>query len=325
MARARTATAEVLVGVVPAEVSQAPEMVRSSAVTTEVNGTVSYNVLDDYISPTGDDLYLAAATGSSTDVVSFRPDGTITYRNTGTGAGTDTSVEFVISDGVEQTAGRLTVAIAPADSTTPGGVSVLRHRGGRHRGHRQPAAPSGHRGGPTGDDQHRPARAGQRGGHGPTRSGDRDGCCHGHHCRQLLLHLRGGNGWPRRHRGAASGFPRTERLGQSRGPDDGHRLSGPRRPDRSRPARQRHRSRRSGAGGPRGRSPRRVPGHCGRRRPAPGPGLRAPHPARHRGVRLFGVRRRQHPGRTDSDRSGTRSASASRPAGVPDHRNRPRR
>ena len=29
---------------------------------------MSYNVLDDYVSPTGDDLYLAAATGDSTDV-----------------------------------------------------------------------------------------------------------------------------------------------------------------------------------------------------------------------------------------------------------------
>lgn len=117
--RGGTATARVLVAVVPAEISRAPEMVRTSAVTTEVNGTVSYNILDDYLSPTGDDLYLAAATGSSTDVLSFRPDGTITYRSTGAGVGTDASVDVVISDGVEQTAGRLTVAIAPADSTTP--------------------------------------------------------------------------------------------------------------------------------------------------------------------------------------------------------------
>ncbi len=117
--RGGTATARVVVGVVPADVTKQPELVRSSAVTTEVNGTVSYNVLDDYVSPTGDDLYLTAATVDSTDVVSYRPDGTITYRNTGTGAGADTSVEFVISDGVKQASGRLTIAIAPADSTTP--------------------------------------------------------------------------------------------------------------------------------------------------------------------------------------------------------------
>ena len=117
--RGGTATARVLVAVVPTAVHTPPEMVRSSAVTTEVNGSVSYNVLDDYTSPTGDDLYLASASGDSNDVVSFRPDGSITYRNTGTGGGTDASVEFVVSDGFEQTRGRLTVAIAPADSTTP--------------------------------------------------------------------------------------------------------------------------------------------------------------------------------------------------------------
>jgi hypothetical protein len=117
--RGGTATARVLVTVLSAEVTIPPEMVRRSAVTTEVNGTISYNVLDDYRSPTGDDLFLTSATGDSTDVVSFRPDGSITYRNTGSGAGTEAAVDFVVSDGVKQTEGRLTVAIAPADSTTP--------------------------------------------------------------------------------------------------------------------------------------------------------------------------------------------------------------
>ena len=117
--RGGTATAKVRVQVIPTATTEAPEMVRRSAVTTEVNGTASYNVLDDYTSPTGDDLFLTSATGDSADVVAFRPDGTITYRNTGTGAGTDATVDFVVSDGSEQTRGRLTVAIAPADSTTP--------------------------------------------------------------------------------------------------------------------------------------------------------------------------------------------------------------
>jgi hypothetical protein len=117
--RGGTASAKVLVGVVPSELSKPAERVRRSAATTEVNGTVSYNVLDDFVSPTGDDLYLLAATTDSGDVVSFRPDGTVTYRNTGTGGGTDRTVEVVISDGVEQAPGTLTVAIAPAQSTTP--------------------------------------------------------------------------------------------------------------------------------------------------------------------------------------------------------------
>ena len=126
--------------------------------TTEVNGTVSYNVLDDYVSPTGDDLYLAAATGDSTDAVSFRPDGTITYRNTGTGAGTDTSVEFVVSDGVEQTSGPADGRDRPGRFDHAGGLPVVHHGGGRIRGDRQPAAPGGQRGGAAGRDQHRSTR-----------------------------------------------------------------------------------------------------------------------------------------------------------------------
>ena len=46
---------------VPPETTNEPKRVRRSVATTEVNGTVSYNVLDDYYSPVGDDLYLQSA------------------------------------------------------------------------------------------------------------------------------------------------------------------------------------------------------------------------------------------------------------------------
>ena len=114
-----TATARLQIRVVPPEVGAEPQRIRRSAATTEVNGTVSYNVLDDFVSPTGDDLFLVSANADSTDAVSFRPDGTVTCKNTGLGAGTDSQVEFVVSDGTQQTAGTLTVAIAPERSTTP--------------------------------------------------------------------------------------------------------------------------------------------------------------------------------------------------------------
>ena len=114
-----TAVARVLVQVAPPERTEPPERVRRSAATTEVNGTVSYNVLDDFRSPTGDDMFLLSAVSEGLGEVSFRSDGAITFRSDGTGAGTDAVVRFVVSDGVEQTAGTLTVAIAPPDSTTP--------------------------------------------------------------------------------------------------------------------------------------------------------------------------------------------------------------
>ena len=113
-----TASARVAITVQPAAVTDPPEPVRRSAVSTEVGGTVSYNVLDDMVSPTGDDLYLVSAATDGADVVSSRPDGTITYRNTGAGVGTDVPVDFVVSDGVEQASGTLTVSVAPAGSTS---------------------------------------------------------------------------------------------------------------------------------------------------------------------------------------------------------------
>src|SRR5664279_153428 len=114
-----SATATALVTVVPEGTTAAPQRVRRSAVSSELDATASYNVLDDFDSPTGDDLYLVSATTDSSDVVSFRPDGTITDRNTGSGEGTGSSVQFVVSDGVEQTPGTLTVSISAPHSTTP--------------------------------------------------------------------------------------------------------------------------------------------------------------------------------------------------------------
>lgn len=114
-----TATARITVRVVPDGVTASAERVRRSAATAEVDGTVSYNVLDDMVSPSGDDLFLISAATDTADVVSFRPDGTITYRNTGAGAGTDVPVEFVVSDGVEQATGTLTVSVVPAGSSAP--------------------------------------------------------------------------------------------------------------------------------------------------------------------------------------------------------------
>ena len=64
-------------------------------------------------------LYLVSAATDGADVVSSRPDGTITYRNTGAGVGTDVPVDFVVSDGVEQANGTLTVSVTPAGSSVP--------------------------------------------------------------------------------------------------------------------------------------------------------------------------------------------------------------
>ena len=117
--RGGTAAATARIDVVPADRTAPPELVRRSAVGVEVNGAASYNVVADFRSPTGDDLFLLSASSETADAVSFRPDGTINYRNVGVGAGTDSPVTFVVSDGVRTTTGTLTVSIAAAGSSTP--------------------------------------------------------------------------------------------------------------------------------------------------------------------------------------------------------------
>ena len=143
-----TATARVLVGRRAAgDHTAAAAGPPVGAITVEENGTATYNVLDDYFSPAGDDLFLRVRVAPTAATrVSFRPDGTITYRNTGGGAGTDRRVEFVVSDGVKQATGTLQVAIASADSTTPVAYPVVHQRGRRLHRDGRPAAQRGRAG-----------------------------------------------------------------------------------------------------------------------------------------------------------------------------------
>jgi len=117
--RGDTASAAVTVQVQPAGVNKPPQRLRTPATAVEAGATISYNVLKDYLSPTGDDLYLTSATTLTGDAVSFRPDGTITFRSAGGGVGTDRKVTFVVSDGTSQVTGVLVVDIAAAGSSTP--------------------------------------------------------------------------------------------------------------------------------------------------------------------------------------------------------------
>ncbi len=114
-----TAEAAVTVTVEPADVHRQPQRIRRSSTEVEAGGTVSYNVLQDYVSPTGDDLMVLSADTDAGDVVSFRPDGTISVHSMGLGVGGDHRVQFVVGDGTERVTGELTVNIAAAGSTTP--------------------------------------------------------------------------------------------------------------------------------------------------------------------------------------------------------------
>jgi hypothetical protein len=115
------AEALVTVRVVPNERNNAPVSQRTTAVSVELGGTISYNVLADWIDPDGDDVSLDGASGSSADAVRFTPDGFITFANTSGQPGTK-EVSLTVSDGRLSSTGTLDVTVVPAGSLGPLGT-----------------------------------------------------------------------------------------------------------------------------------------------------------------------------------------------------------
>lgn len=119
--RGGTATASVQLEVRPDSANEPPELKRPGAQTVvpvEVGGTVTYNVLPDWIDPDGDDIYLARVQAHTGDEADFTPDGRITYRAT-SGARGPLEVPIVLSDGRAESAGTLKLDVRPVGSTKP--------------------------------------------------------------------------------------------------------------------------------------------------------------------------------------------------------------
>jgi hypothetical protein len=119
--RGGVAEAAVTVRIVPETENTAPVAVRSTAISVESGGTISYNVLADWRDPDGDDIYLDAATPTSADQVRFTPDGFITFQSLGGQTGAKI-VQFTVSDGKLQTTGTLEVDVQPSGKLGPVGT-----------------------------------------------------------------------------------------------------------------------------------------------------------------------------------------------------------
>lgn len=120
--RGGSATARVSVNVRPTDMNEPPTSQRLSATTTEVDQTVSYNVLNDWLDPDGDDLYLVGASPKSGDLVRFTPDGFITFSHRTSEIGIK-EIAFQVSDGIgKPVAGVLTVDVQPSGTLNPIGT-----------------------------------------------------------------------------------------------------------------------------------------------------------------------------------------------------------
>ncbi|MFP1601142.1 Ig-like domain-containing protein [Microbacterium sp. 2216-1] len=117
--RGGTDTANVTVDVHDWDTNGAPEPRRVTKLAVESGGTVSYNILPDWIDPDGDDIYLRSVTPASGDEVDFTTDGQITYRAVASLQGRK-KVEVVVSDSFgEVSTNSIYITVKPQGSMDP--------------------------------------------------------------------------------------------------------------------------------------------------------------------------------------------------------------
>ncbi|WP_223690218.1 Ig-like domain-containing protein [Leifsonia poae] len=95
-----------------------PVASRTSTAQTEVGQSVSYDVLNDWSDPDGDDLSLVGAAATTEDDVQFKPDGEITFTSK-TGQTGSKEVNVTVSDGRKSTTGSLLVTVKAAGTLDP--------------------------------------------------------------------------------------------------------------------------------------------------------------------------------------------------------------
>jgi hypothetical protein len=116
--RGGTDTARVSLSVHGWDVNAPPTQKRVTTVAIEAGGTITYNVLPDWIDPDGDDVFLGAVTPAEGDEADYTSDGRITYRAVGGTQGRK-DVEISVSDGTDVTVGTIRFDVRPVGSIDP--------------------------------------------------------------------------------------------------------------------------------------------------------------------------------------------------------------
>jgi hypothetical protein len=112
-------TATVTLSVHDEGVNAPPTPKRKTSLTVETGGTVSYNILPDWIDPDGDDIYLKEVVAAPGDEVDFSTDGQLTYKATASLQGRK-EVQVTVADGLgELTASTITLDVRPQGTTKP--------------------------------------------------------------------------------------------------------------------------------------------------------------------------------------------------------------
>ena len=117
--RGGTDTANITVDVHDWETNGAPKPKRVTKLAVESGGTVSYNILPDWLDPDGDDIYLQSVTPAAGDEVDFTTDGQITYRAVASLQGRK-KVEIVVADSLGEAAtSSIYITVKPQGTMEP--------------------------------------------------------------------------------------------------------------------------------------------------------------------------------------------------------------
>ncbi|WP_337002584.1 MULTISPECIES: Ig-like domain-containing protein [unclassified Microbacterium] len=99
--------------------NSAPTSKRKTSLAVESGGTISYNILPDWIDPDGDDIYLKDVVPAPGDEVDFRKDGQITYKATASLQGRKDVLVTVADASGEVGTATIALDVRPQGSTNP--------------------------------------------------------------------------------------------------------------------------------------------------------------------------------------------------------------
>ncbi|RYC11064.1 Ig-like domain-containing protein [Nocardioides zhouii] len=118
--RGKPGTARVQVEVHPWSVNGAPQPKdRASVVVVAGGAEVKYNLLQDWIDPDGDPVYLESVEGSDDILAQSREDGTVTITDLGRAKPGLHQIDVRVSDGRETTTGTLDIDLRSPDNVVP--------------------------------------------------------------------------------------------------------------------------------------------------------------------------------------------------------------
>ena len=116
--RGGVAEASVTVTVFPANVENPPVAKRASVLEIAQGGRMSYNLLQDWIDPEGDPIFLKSAASVKGASVTFNEQGSVSILVDGSATGTLT-VPVVVSDGTKDASGTISVKVKPRGNIAP--------------------------------------------------------------------------------------------------------------------------------------------------------------------------------------------------------------